>query len=395
MHSINKNSYLHNYFKDINPRLINRCVEKALGRKILDGHDLEPPFNRLCSEQPNIPIADLDIIHRPVGFGRCAMTKLRRELHHKDPKVVIAALESISELVIDSTRGYEALKLQVDERLTDLLMDENPAIRERTARALKILAKLAEGKTKIVKNSTLLHNLAACSEDNNKKVRLQVALVLQNIAEFWMTADTLVEFGFISIVLHILQNNEDNCIKLIHLKTLRALMYGIQGKMVALDNSGYNILLTFLNDENGPILSVALECLAMLTSTCLGEKFAREVNLLDTLDKLLQDERKEVHTQTAHVMMFCTVKGTGKILASKRPRIVPRLIQLCQNKENVNTQLFALQALTNICEHPAIRKQINTEFSHEVEKIQVGFDPNIKVHKDKLLEVISWTPHTT
>ncbi|CAG9835956.1 unnamed protein product [Diabrotica balteata] len=347
MHSINKNSYLHNYFKDINPRLINRCVEKALGRKILDGHDLEPPFNRLCSEQPNIPIADLDIIHRPVGFGRCAMTKLRRELHHKDPKVVIAALESISELVIDSTRGYEALKLQVDERLTDLLMDENPAIRERTARALKILAKLAEGKTKIVKNSTLLHNLAACSEDNNKKVRLQVALVLQNIAEFWMTADTLVEFGFISIVLHILQNNEDNCIKLIHLKTLRALMYGIQGKMVALDNSGYNIL------------------------------------------------RKEVHTQTAHVMMFCTVKGTGKILASKRPRIVPRLIQLCQNKENVNTQLFALQALTNICEHPAIRKQINTEFSHEVEKIQVGFDPNIKVHKDKLLEVISWTPHTT
>uniref|UniRef100_A0A6P7GJM4 Uncharacterized protein LOC114338981 n=1 Tax=Diabrotica virgifera virgifera TaxID=50390 RepID=A0A6P7GJM4_DIAVI len=272
------------------------------GRKIIDGHDLEPPFNRLCSEQPNIPIADLDIIHRPIGFGRCAMTKLRRELHHKDPKVVIAALE---------------------------------------------------------------------------------------------TADTLVEFGFISILLHILQNNEDNCIKLIHLKTLRALMYGIQGKMVALDNSGYNILLTFLNDENGPILAVALECLAMLTSTCLGEKFAREVNLLDTLDKLLQDERKEVHTQTAHVIMFCTVKGTGKILASKRPRLVPRLIQLCQNKENNDTQLYALQALTNICEHPAIRKQINIEYIHEVEKIQVGFDPNIKVHKDRLLEVIAWTPHTT
>lgn len=41
-----------------------------------DEHDLDPPFNRLTSEQPNIPIQNIDITRRPLGFGNVAMKKL-------------------------------------------------------------------------------------------------------------------------------------------------------------------------------------------------------------------------------------------------------------------------------------------------------------------------------
>ncbi|XP_057658841.1 uncharacterized protein LOC130895517 [Diorhabda carinulata] len=392
MHSINKNSYLHNYLEDINPRLINRCVEKAMGYKIIDEHDLEPPFNRLISEQPNIPVKNLDLIHRPIGFGRYAMPKLRRELHNKDPTVVIAAIESISELVVDSSRAYEALELRIVERMTHLLVDENPAIRERCARALTILAILADAKKKIVANKILLNNISVCSEDPYEEVRLHVAELLERLSEFWLTADSLVEFGFIQIILHILQSSEEKYIMLIHLRTLRCMLYGIQGKMIALEYSGYHILMSFLNDENSEVLAAALECTALLTSTCIGEKLARESNLLNTLDKLLQDESVEVYTQAAHCIMFCTVKGTGKIMASKYPRMVHRLIELCQNKENLSTQIFGLSALKNICEHPAVRKRVNAEYRREIGMIQIGADPCIQAYKDSLLTVISWSP---
>ncbi|KAG5885909.1 hypothetical protein JTB14_012156 [Gonioctena quinquepunctata] len=81
MYSINKNSYLHNYFKDINPRILNRCVDKARGHYEIDELDLDPPFNRLTSEQPNIPVQNVDVTRRPLGFGNRAMPKLVGKKH--------------------------------------------------------------------------------------------------------------------------------------------------------------------------------------------------------------------------------------------------------------------------------------------------------------------------
>lgn len=47
----------------------------------IDQHDLEPPFNRLTSEQPNVPARNVDVTRRPLGFGWVAMTKLVGMIH--------------------------------------------------------------------------------------------------------------------------------------------------------------------------------------------------------------------------------------------------------------------------------------------------------------------------
>nr|CAI5858041.1 unnamed protein product [Callosobruchus analis] len=325
MFSIHKNSYLHNYYKDVNPRLINRSVQRAIDffnckertlvqpnreiseqpapteenvetvgygaenalympesagdelefptdiqlepeaeseglttstldvafRRIkrdipalIDEHDLEPPFNRLTSEQPNIPVQNIDVTRRPLGFGRVAMGKLRRELHHKHEEVVIAAIESLCDLVHDPERGYEAINLKIVNRLVDLIAHENAAIREKTCRTLTVLAGLAAGKEAIVENPCLLENIAICVEDPYPEVRIHVAAMLEMIATFWRAADVLVDFGFVSILLaNLLKELED--ISKIHLETLASLMYGMRGKTLAMDADGFNIFVMY------------------------------------------------------------------------------------------------------------------------------------------------------
>ncbi|CAH1996208.1 unnamed protein product [Acanthoscelides obtectus] len=267
MYSIHRNSYLHNYYKDVNPRLINRSVQRAIDfldcndrtlvqpeplpseqpgaseealpyvceedvpylgditedgypeamptelqpqvsiekpassrptthevafrqvkrafPALIDEHDLEPPLNRMTSEQPNIPVQYVDATRRPLGFGCVAMRKLRRELHHKHEEVVIAAIESICDIVHDPERGYEAINLKIVNRLVDMIAHENAAIREKTCKTLTVLAGLAAGKEAIVDNPFLLENIAICVEDSHPEVRMHAASMLEMIARFW------------------------------------------------------------------------------------------------------------------------------------------------------------------------------------------------------------------
>lgn len=48
----------------------------ARSKPATDEFDLDPPFLRLCSEQPNVPIQNVDVTRRPLAFGRCALPKL-------------------------------------------------------------------------------------------------------------------------------------------------------------------------------------------------------------------------------------------------------------------------------------------------------------------------------
>ncbi|XP_074039457.1 radial spoke head 14 homolog isoform X3 [Leptinotarsa decemlineata] len=341
MFSINKNSYLHNYFENMNPRLINRCVDKAREFSNIDEHDLDPPANRLTSEQPNIPVKNVDVTRRSLGFGRKAMPKLRRELHNKDQDVVIAAIETICDLVHDPERGYEAVNLKIIDRMVNLMSHESEVIRERTSRTLAVLAELAAGREAIVTNKSLLANIAACAEDTWAEIRIQVAALLEMIARFWKAADDLVQFGFIQILLSNLLT-EDSEIQIMHLETLRSLMYETTGKIIAIESDGFNIF------------------------------------------------RPEVYTNAASVIMFCTLKTQGKLDAYKVKNLPKRLIHLSRNKLNPSTQIFAIKALSNICEHPKIRTEVQRKYFEQIKNIQVGDDPCIKSYKNQLLTVIGW-----
>lgn len=70
-------------------------------------------------------------------------------------------------------------------RMVDLTLHDNPIIRERTANALQILARLAYGREAIASNQGLLDNLQICVEDLIPQVRIHVAALLEMVARFW------------------------------------------------------------------------------------------------------------------------------------------------------------------------------------------------------------------
>ncbi|KAJ8922498.1 hypothetical protein NQ315_007528 [Exocentrus adspersus] len=392
MFSIYKNSYLQSNFKEINPRLLNRCVQKAREYSWADVHDLEPPFNRLVSEHPNLPVQNVDSTHRPLAYGRLAIPKLRRELHHKDEEVVIAALLSLCDLCHDPEKAYEAVNLKIIDRMVPLVLHQNAAIRERTANALQILARHTVGSQAIAANQSLLDNIQISIEDPYPEIRIHIATLLEMLARSWIVADMLVTYGFIPIILANLLNEDPN-ILVINLELLKSLMYG-DGKCIAIESDGFFIFLKLLHFENPDIISKACDCLTLLTTSRIGEKLAQEMKLLETLNILLHDERKEVYTSAASTIMFCTVKTVSKIAAAKIKKMVPRLIAIAKNRENPDTQIFAVKALTNICEHPDVRKEVNNNYLEEVINIQLGAEPFLKEYKEILLRVINWVPTT-
>lgn len=70
--------------------------------------------------------------------------------------------------------------------MTDLIVNENPAIRERTCMALTAIACLADGKDAIVKNYHLLVNLVHAVDDVDAAVRIKAASCLEMCSRNWM-----------------------------------------------------------------------------------------------------------------------------------------------------------------------------------------------------------------
>lgn len=53
-----------------------------------------------------------------------------------------------------------------------------------------------------------------------------------------------------------------------------------------------------------------------------------------------------------------------------------------------------LQALTNICEHPYVRKKLMQEHMEDVENIPVHKIPEMAEYKRILIDVLSWKPES-
>lgn len=177
-----------------------------MGKPTIDAFDSMPPFNRLTSNQPCLPIENCDITRRPLAFGRLAMPKLviftffarfyikiikilifkLRELHNSNQCMVKQAITTICDLVHDPERNYEAIKLHLPARLVPLLEHPDAEVRERTLIALTTIGNLMDGKNAIVKNNEMMKNIKLCMEDEEIPVRLQAFSLLETLSLIWM-----------------------------------------------------------------------------------------------------------------------------------------------------------------------------------------------------------------
>lgn len=391
MYSPHKHSYLQSRSSGVNPRIINRSVNLARQQPTIDPGDFEPPLNRLTSERPCIPTKNVDPTRRPLAFGKLAIPKLCRELHSADRYIQKAAITSFIDVLHDPEKGYQALSIRVPDRMADLLQHEDPEIRERTCLALRVVAGLGDGKAAIVGNKTILTNLSNLFNDPKPQVRIKAAACIQRVSEFWVTADTLIDFGYIPLLLQCVCKEREE-IAAIHLETLEALMYSSQGIQEALENDGFAIFFRFIDGEINSLKSVSLRCLTKLLAQPVGKQMAYDGGLLTDLNRLLRIEDPEVYEAAAAAIMFATVKSAAKIKAINLSRLPRRLVSLSRDSEHPLTQLHCMQALTNVCEHPTTRKTVCDNHYTELETVPVGDDEELKNVHNNLMKGLNWTP---
>ncbi|GJQ82072.1 hypothetical protein Trydic_g6944 [Trypoxylus dichotomus] len=391
MYSPHKHSYIQLRSSGVNPRIINRAVNLARQQPTIDTTDLEPPLNRLTSEQPCIPTQNVDPTRRPLAFGRLAIPKLCRELHSDDVEIVKAAIASFMDLLHDPEKGYQALSIRVPDRMADLLIHKEPDIREKACMALTIICNLANGKTVIAQNKTILKNLSTGLVDREAAVRLKAADCVQNIAEYWVAADELISFGFIPMLLNYVCKDVDEIVA-IHLQTLYSLMYGTVGIEQVLNNNGFKVFSSLMESELDSLRATSLKCLTRLLAIPRGKQIAYDADLLSDLNRLLHDERPPVYGASASATMFATIKSAAKIKAIKLQQLPERLIKLCHDSDHPMTKLNCMHTLTNICEHPETRKHVCENYYSILENLPVEDDDELITAYNTLMQGLNWTP---
>lgn len=340
-----------------------------------------PPEIYLTTEEPNIPVELCDVTRRFVGFGRVGLVKLRRELHHKDVDVQIAAITSIIDLVRDSEILFYVLKMDYVKRLTDLIVHYRTEVRERALLLLKIFATTEEGRIRITKVPKLIENLALLMEDPEIVVRLYVTHLLKALTDSEESKCVLNEQKFIKLILQRLQLDPHELV-IPYLQTLQFLISSEEQCRTLMQTNGFRIIRSCLNHSNGELVGAALYCLMELTSIKTGRNLAYKEDLLVTLSELVHDERPEIHIPATGVIMNCTIKIKTKVVAAEFTELPLRLIKLAKNPFNRTAQIYCLKALTNICEYPKTRKFVKNNFMEEYWKINVA--PDIKELKTQL-----------
>ncbi|XP_065159938.1 radial spoke head 14 homolog [Atheta coriaria] len=388
MHASYKNSYLQ-MATAVNARVINRCVDKAMGKPTIDAFDSMPPFNRLTSNQPCLPIENCDITRRPLAFGRLAMPKLLRELHNSNQCMVKQAITTICDLVHDPERNYEAIKLHLPGRLVPLLEHPDAEVRERTLIALTTIGNLMDGKNAIVKNNEMMKNIKLCMEDEEIPVRLQAFSLLETLSLIWMVADVLVDNGYVELLVEILKRTyqvEDKDVLILIMQTVEHLMY-CNGKQLAFECGYFDVVLSVLKENSDPnVIAAALKSISILLQLKEVKEIALKVKLLKKyLYRFLLSEIPVVYENAAAAMLFATVTLESLVQAIKLPELVDRLISLTKAVHQPTAQKYCMQILTNLTGHGVIKKLLLVERIDELEAIPI--DEN-DAHAKRVKEIL-------
>ncbi|XP_044736952.1 uncharacterized protein LOC123298918 [Chrysoperla carnea] len=393
-----KNSYLqlNSQCHGVNPRLINRAVNAAMGWET-DSHDKEPPLNRLISNQATLPTTFNDAICRPQAFGKWALPKLIRELHSECPQTVSNAIDTIMDMVHYPEKAIEAIELRIVQRVMDLMQNPDASIRERICIILNTLGHQQIGREAICTSKLVLKSILDLLKDEVQVVRFRAAVLAQSLSDNFISVFALIDFDYITVIhQRILVENDVVLVRL--LKTMKNLIQA-EGKNIAYSIGVFHTMVLLLKRTQVEILEETLLCLMILLTLKIAKKEAVKIFLLDTLYKLLCDTRTEVYTAACGAVMNAShrTKAKKQSVEIVNMGLLDRLVVLMHDQFNPRAQMWSIRALTNLTEYPPNREYLQANHMKSIERLNIGckdktsYD-NIAEYYRKLLNVINWKP---
>ncbi|XP_053601157.1 uncharacterized protein LOC128669927 [Plodia interpunctella] len=365
-----KNSYLQ-LVCAMNPRMINKAVDKAMERSEFDPHCETPAAQRMTSMQPSLYAPHVDITRAKLGFGRIGLKLLIRELHSEDYLVQLQAIHSVLDQVQISENALFLLKLHVVYRLIDLMDHKDPVIREKICLILTLLATYYQGRKQIMSRPVIIDNLLYIIVRDRKEIRYVAAATLRTLSRDRCSCELIMKNEKVIEDLLKVVKNEHSSIVLLHLQTLANLAAWDPTRQ--LKANAFQIMLSLFTDRDPKIVSAAMDCMTQLCKDDIGKILADEYDITFYLRPYLMSKNIEVIISAVNLMAYTTLTTRSKWRAKECMRLPRRLVELCHTPNKPVLQLGAMQVLMNLCDIPDIRYNLRLNLDKNVKSIKIRY----------------------
>ncbi|CAB3221636.1 unnamed protein product [Arctia plantaginis] len=370
MFSEHKNSYLQ-LVCAANPRVINKAVDRAMRYKRKDMRDEIPPAKRLSSMQPSLFAPMTDVTRAQLGFGRVGLRVLNKELSSNDNLIQLQAIHSILDQVQISENAIFLINLNIIYRLTEIMHDRDPIIREKICLILTHLAHYYQGRQGMLSRPIIVEKLMYLIMRDRKEIRYAAAYTLRTLARYKCTSEVILKTENIIENLLKMVKDEHTGIIFIHLKTLCELCEW--DPETALRANGFQVMLILFSNHDKRVSAKAMECMTQLCKHEVGKQLAdiHDLNLL-LLKHYLSSSYVGVILSAVGLMTYTTVTTRSKWRAKEFTyELTKRLMALTKAHNSALMQIRVMQVLINLCDCPDIRYHMKKYWERKVQAIKI------------------------
>nr|CAD7448084.1 unnamed protein product [Timema bartmani] len=267
------------------------------------------------------------------------------------------------------------------------MVHKDAFLRKRCAEIMTTLASQAVGREAMLKNATMITNMATTVHDDHPEVRLKASQAVEMVARTYQGTDILNNANFVPLLASKMMHEIDNIVLMIleHLLTVENVVEE------AIDQGTMGLMEVLMNRQRPDVVARAISCLQLLLVHPSGKKIAVTTNLTHGLKRALFSEDREVHTMATAALMFITITTMGKKEALKI-NIMDRLLELASDFNCKELQINCVKTLTNMAEAPEGRKKLLENHIPAIETIRTLKDQNLERHISTLLDTVRWKP---
>lgn len=276
---------------------------------------------------------------------------------------------SIFKQVQLSENAMFLIDLNVIFRLTDLLEDRDPIIREKVCIILRHLGNYYQGRIRILSQPIVVERLMFIFLRDRKEIRYAAAECIKCLTTCRRGREVFSKNNFIIENLLRVVKNEHVGIIILHLQTLKNLTDFEPTK--ALKANAFQIMWELMKHDDPRVIIAAMECMRQLCKHSIGKKLSDKHDLTKFLLPYLYSENLNILIATVGLMEYTSITTMSKWRIKEFAyELSRRLTTLAVTKDVPALQLRVMQVMINMCDCPDfkmfIRKNLETKILHHL-----------------------------
>lgn len=348
---------------------------------------------RLLAHEVKLEPSDISDTRIVSAYGFRKFPKLLEQISSSNVDIRSNALDVLCEELLNPYGVYSSASAGVVKVLGNLVIDRDVRSRIRSAKALSIISKDANGLNAILDHDSLSNIIKAITiEDNEFKTFLYECLM--HLTRSALGVDACNAVGCIQIFANGIESEIDN-IKILILQAIYNIAGSDKGLQASLTNGIIEICVRLLKSSNPKVQSNAARTLGFLCFDERGKTIALSSNMISSIFEVL-DTYKSLDSEVLGSMLMALMSVSSTDEGKKQcfnERFIETIVELLDHRDKL-VKLNVLKVISNIAVYPPIRKllMLNNRCVSNLNSIYLTDDPFLKKHALIASNAVTWKP---